>query len=82
MIRGKNAPYEYLYKIACRVAATRMNPTSMNMDADFNLKYYNKGILPATMGCRTYICSNINGPEGPNRRGNNLPLQLTYLVLV
>ncbi len=71
--RGKDAPYEYLYKIACRVAATRMNPTFMNMDADFNLKYYNKGILPATMGCRTYICSNINGPEGPNRRGNNAP---------
>ncbi|MBE6022937.1 MAG: anaerobic ribonucleoside-triphosphate reductase [Cellulosilyticum sp.] len=71
--RGKDAPYAYLYKLACRVAASRMNPTFMNIDADFNLKYYNKGILPATMGCRTYICSNINGPEGPNRRGNNAP---------
>lgn len=71
--RGKNAPYAYLYKLACRVAASRMNPTFMNIDADFNLKYYEKGILPATMGCRTYICSNVNGPEGPNRRGNNAP---------
>lgn len=71
--RGENAPYAYLYKLACRVAASRMNPTFMNIDADFNLKYYKKGIIPATMGCRTYICSNINGPEGPNRRGNNAP---------
>ena len=71
--RGENAPYGYLYQLACKVAATRMNPTFMNMDADFNLKYYNQGILPATMGCRTYICSNVNGEEGPNRRGNNAP---------
>lgn len=71
--RGEDAPYTYLYELACRVAATRMNPTFMNMDADFNLKYYNQGIIPATMGCRTYICSNINGPEGPNKRGNNAP---------
>lgn len=71
--RGENAPYGYLYQLACRVASSRMNPTFMNMDADFNLKYYNKGIIPATMGCRTYICSNVNGPEGPNKRGNNAP---------
>ncbi len=66
-------PYYYLFKLACRVASSRMNPTFMNIDADFNLTYYNRGILPATMGCRTYICANINGPEGPNRRGNNAP---------
>lgn len=71
--RGKGAPYYYLFKIACRVAAKRMNPTFMNMDADFNLKYYERGIIPATMGCRTYICSNINGQEGPEARGNNAP---------
>lgn len=74
--RGEDAPYAYLFKLACRVAAKRMNPTFMNIDADFNLKYYNKGILPATMGCRTYICSNVNGPEGPNRRGNNAPVTI------
>lgn len=71
--RGENAPYAYLYKLACRVAARRMNPTFMNIDADFNLAYYNRGIIPATMGCRTYVCANVNGPEGPNRRGNNAP---------
>lgn len=76
--RGENAPYAHLYQLACRVAATRMNPTFMNIDADFNLKYYEKGILPATMGCRTYICSNINGPEGPNRRGNNAPTTINF----
>ena len=71
--REESDPYYYLFKLACRTAASRMNPTFMNIDADFNLDYYNKGILPATMGCRTYICSNINGPEGPGRRGNNAP---------
>ncbi len=74
--RSKDDPYHYLFKLACKVASLRMNPTFMNIDADFNLQYYNKGILPATMGCRTYICSNINGPEGPNRRGNNSPATL------
>jgi len=74
--RGKEDPYHYLFELACKVASSRMNPTFMNLDADFNLYYYNKGILPATMGCRTYICSNINGEEGPNRRGNNAPTTL------
>ena len=69
-------PYFYLFEIACRVASKRMNPTFMNMDADFNLKYYEKGIYPATMGCRTYVCSNVNGPEGPARRGNNAPVTI------
>ncbi|MEG0578708.1 MAG: anaerobic ribonucleoside-triphosphate reductase [Niameybacter sp.] len=71
--REKTDPYYYLFKLATRVAASRMNPTFMNIDADFNLHYYEKGILPATMGCRTYVCANINGPEGPARRGNNAP---------
>lgn len=71
--REVSDPYYYLFKLATRVAASRMNPTFMNIDADFNYHYYQKGILPATMGCRTYVCSNINGPEGPNRRGNNAP---------
>ena len=49
--REEGTPYNYLYKLACRVAAKRMNPTFMNIDADFNKKYYDKGIIPATMGC-------------------------------
>ena len=53
--REPNDPYYYLYEFACRVAAKRMNPTFMNMDADFNKKYYDQGVIPATMGCRTYV---------------------------
>ena len=71
--RDPEDPYYFLFQVACRVAATRMNPTFMNLDADFNLAYYEKGILPATMGCRTYVCANVNGPEGPNSRGNIAP---------
>lgn len=69
-------PYHYLFELACRVASKRMNPTFMNLDADFNKKYYDKGIVPATMGCRTYVCSNVNGPEGPEGRGNIAPLTI------
>ena len=48
--REKNDPYYYLYELACRVAAKRMNPTFMNMDSDFNKVYFDKGVIPATMG--------------------------------
>ncbi len=53
--REEGDPYYYLYELACRVAAKRMNPTFMNIDADFNKEYYDKGYMPATMGCRTYL---------------------------
>lgn len=71
--RDPGDPYYYLFQIACEVAAKRMNPTFMSMDSKINLPYYERGIKPATMGCRTYVCSNINGPEGPAKRGNNAP---------
>ena len=75
--KGVNAmptdPYYYLYKLACRVASKRMNPTFMNLDADFNKKFYDQGIIPATMGCRTYVCSNVNGEAGTKGRGNIAP---------
>lgn len=71
--REVNDPYHYLYKLACRVAAKRMNPTFMNLDSDFNKAYFDKGVLPATMGCRTYVCSNINGEPGTKGRGNIAP---------
>lgn len=71
--REPNDPYYYLYKLACRVASKRMNPTFMNIDADFNKEYYDKGYMPATMGCRTYIMSNINGEPGTKGRGNIAP---------
>lgn len=75
--KGINAepqdPYYYLFKLACRVASKRMNPTFMNLDADFNKFYYDKGVVPATMGCRTYVCSNVNGEPGAKGRGNIAP---------
>ena len=71
--RNPNDKYYYLFKLACKSTSQRMNPTFMNLDADFNKEYYDKGILPATMGCRTYILSNCNGPAGVEGRGNNAP---------
>ena len=71
--REKNDPYYYLFDLACRVAAKRMNPTFMNIDADFNKVYYDKGYMPATMGCRTYIMGNVNGEPGTKGRGNIAP---------
>ncbi len=66
-------PYYYLFQLACKVAAKRMNPTFMNLDADFNKFYYDQGVIPATMGCRTYVCSNVNGDPGTKGRGNIAP---------
>lgn len=71
--REKNDPYHYLYEVACRVAAKRMNPTFMNIDADFNKEYFDKGYMPATMGCRTYLMKNVNGEPGCKGRGNIAP---------
>lgn len=42
--------YYDLYLLACKVAAKHMNPTFMNIDADFNKKYYDMGVIPSTMG--------------------------------
>ncbi|GKX68697.1 anaerobic ribonucleoside triphosphate reductase [Inconstantimicrobium mannanitabidum] len=71
--REKNDPYYYLFELACKVAAKRMNPTFMNIDADFNKEYYDKGYVPATMGCRTYLMKNVNGEPGCKGRGNIAP---------
>jgi anaerobic ribonucleoside-triphosphate reductase len=65
--------YYYLFQLACKIAAKRMNPTFMSMDSSFNKVYYTQGIKPATMGCRTYVCANINGEAGPEGRGNIAP---------
>lgn len=71
--REKEDPFFYLYELACRVAAKRMNPTFMNIDADFNKEYYDRGYMPATMGCRTYLMKNVNGEPGCKGRGNIAP---------
>ena len=74
--REMEDPYFYLYELACRVASKRMNPTFMNIDADFNKEYYDMGYLPATMGCRTYLMKNVNGEPGCKGRGNIAPVTL------
>lgn len=74
--RDPSDPYYYLFKTACEVAAERMNPTFMNMDCTFNKKYFDKGILPATMGCRTYLMEDVNGEPGVEGRGNNAPVTI------
>ncbi|HEY5562055.1 MAG TPA: anaerobic ribonucleoside-triphosphate reductase [Clostridiaceae bacterium] len=74
--RESTDPYHYLYKLACETASKRMNPTFMNIDADFNKVFYDQGIIPATMGCRTYVCSNINGEAGTKGRGNIAPVTI------
>lgn len=74
--REPEDPYFYLYELACRVAAKRMNPTFMNIDADFNKTYYDQGYMPATMGCRTYLMSNVNGEPGCKGRGNIAPVTI------
>ncbi len=74
--RNPEDKYYYLYKLACKVAAKRMNPTFMNIDSSFNEPWYKKGIYPALMGCRTYLCSDINGHPGPGGRGNNAPVTI------
>lgn len=74
--REQYDPYYYLFKIACEVASKRMNPTFMNIDADFNKEYYDKGYIPATMGCRTYLMKNVNGEPGCKGRGNIAPITI------
>ena len=73
--------YYYLFELAARVASLRMNPTFMNIDSDFNKQYYQEGIIPATMGCRTYLMSNINGKDGVYGRGNNAPCTINLVRL-
>lgn len=72
----ENDPYRYLLDLAVKTAAHRMNPTFRFIDCSLSLPYYEKGIIAATMGCRTDVLANINGPEGPAGRGNNSPVSM------
>ena len=72
-----------LFKLACKVSARRLFPNFCNIDAPYNLQYYKPGdynSYVATMGCRTRVMGNVNGPEQSGRRGNfsfvsiNLPM--------
>ena len=62
-----------LFKQACKVSAKRLYPNFVNIDAPYNLQYYKEGdynSVVATMGCRTRVMSNVNGPEQSGSRGN------------
>lgn len=55
-----------LFELACRVSAKRLFPNFSNIDAPFNLKYYEPGkpeTEVATMGCRTRVMANVHDPE-------------------
>ncbi len=62
-----------LFIQACRVSAKRLFPNFVNIDAPYNLQYYKPGDYNsciATMGCRTRVMANLNGPEQSGSRGN------------
>lgn len=72
-----------LFRKACKVSAKRLYPNFVNIDAPYNLQYYKPddyNSTVATMGCRTRVMSNVNGPEESGSRGNfafatiNLPM--------
>lgn len=56
-----------LFKLAIRVATTRLNPTFSFMDASFNKEYGNQ---VSYMGCRTRVIANKCGPAVSDGRGN------------
>ena len=62
-----------LFLKACKVSARRLFPNFVNIDAPYNLQYYKPGdynSCVATMGCRTRVMANLNGPEQSGSRGN------------
>ena len=62
-----------LFKLSMKVSAKRLFPNYVFLDSPFNLQYYKPGhpeTEVATMGCRTRVMGNINGPEVAYSRGN------------
>lgn len=62
-----------LFQKACKVSAKRLFPNFVNIDAPYNLQYYKPGnynSYVATMGCRTRVIGNVNGPSEAGSRGN------------
>lgn len=62
-----------LFRMACRVSAKRLFPSFEFLDAPFNLQFYKEGdpdTEVATMGYRTRVMANINGPSTTSGRGN------------
>mgnify|MGYP000893579222 FL=1 len=66
-------PNHDLFKKAIHVTSKRMYPNFSNLDAPFNLQYYQEGNVAseaAYMGCRTRVMSDINGADEVTGRGN------------
>ncbi|MBQ1940368.1 MAG: anaerobic ribonucleoside triphosphate reductase [Selenomonadaceae bacterium] len=62
-----------IFQYACKVSAKRLFPNFVNVDAPYNLQYYKPGNYNsciATMGCRTRVIGNVNGPCETGSRGN------------
>lgn len=62
-----------LFKKAIHVTSRRMYPNFSNLDAPYNLQYYQEGNVAsevAYMGCRTRVISDINGADEVTGRGN------------
>lgn len=62
-----------LFQYAIEVTAKRLYPNFCFQDADFNMKTYDPNDYRtwiATMGCRTRVVSNVNGPSWTHQRGN------------
>ena len=81
-----NDPNYDLYKMSWKVTARRFFPNYLNLDASFNKdeawnekdpKRYEHEV--ATMGCRTRVYENLNGPKTSIGRGN---LSFTTINLV
>ena len=75
-----------LYKMSWKVTARRFFPNYLNLDASFNIDSAWNAHDPnryehevATMGCRTRVYENINGPKTSIGRGN---LSFTTINLV
>jgi ribonucleoside-triphosphate reductase len=63
----EGTPNHDLYLMALETAAAKMNPTFVFMDSSFNIPF---GEEVTSMGCRSRIISNVNGPELIDGRGN------------
>ena len=84
-LNPKDPNYD-LYKMSWKVTARRFFPNYLNLDASFNIDSTWDAYDPnryehevATMGCRTRVYENINGPKTSIGRGN---LSFTTMNLV
>jgi anaerobic ribonucleoside-triphosphate reductase len=71
-VKSSDPNYD-LFKLAIRVSSKRLFPNFLNLDASYNLQFYDTDSFEtqvATMGCRTRVISNINGPAVSPGRGN------------